>query len=137
MKLDDYKTKFDFNPPEGYFDTLADRVMERISAQEQAETVRRAKRGRILKISAWIASAAAVLIAGMFALTHQNTTTETRGEKSLYEDYATYSLIESTSTYSLCDYFYQNTPSQEVTYSAGEFADYGYHLSADMIIDVY
>lgn len=137
MKLDAYKNKFDFNPPEGYFDTLADRVMERIAVQDQEDTVRRAKRGRILKLSAWIASAAAVIIAGVFALTPNHSQNEVNTERSLYEDYATFSLIESTSTYSLCDYFYQNHTTPEVTYSAGEFADYGYHLSADMIIDVY
>ena len=135
MKLDDYKGTFNFNPPEGYFDTFADRVMERIAEEDSRVEKSRASRGRILKLTAWITSAAAVVVAGLFIFRGQQPTPVL--ENVTYEDYATYSLIESSSTYSLCDYFYDNAASQEVTYSASEFADYGFRLSGDMIIEEY
>ncbi|MBQ1884885.1 MAG: hypothetical protein II165_07715 [Bacteroidales bacterium] len=132
MKLDDYKGKFNFNPPEGYFDTFADRVMERIAQEDKRKS---ASRGRILKLTAWITSAAAVILAGIFIFKEQQPAPV--HENVTYEDYATYSLIESSSTYSLCDYFYDNSTAQEVTYSASEFADYGFRLTGDMIIEEY
>lgn len=132
MKLDDYKGEFNFNPPEGYFDTFADRVMERIAQEDKRKS---ASRGRILKLTAWITSAAAVILAGIFIFKEQQPATV--HENVTYEDYATYSLIESSSTYSLCDYFYDNATAQEVTYSASEFVDYGFRLTGDMIIEEY
>ena len=135
MNFHDYKGKFNFNPPEGYFDTLGDRVMERIYVEDGHLAARRANRGRIVKFVAWLTSAAAVLVAGLFAFSDQQPASIP--DNYTYEDYATFSLIESSSTYSICDYFYDNGNNQEVTYSASEFVDYGFRLSADMIIEGY
>ena len=137
MKLDDYKGLFNLDAPAGYADSLADKVMGRIMQEEQANVVARAKRSKIIKISAWIASAAAVIVAGLFALSPKGSSVENSTDEFLYEDYATFSLIETSSTYSLCDYFYDNTQSNEITYSAAEFADSGHRLSGDMIIEGY
>ena len=136
MNLDDYKGLFNLEAPAGYADSLADKVMGRIMQEEQAHVVAKTKRSRIIKISAWIASAAAVIVAGLFALSPSAKTADPTDEY-LYEDYATFPLIESSSTYSLCDYFYDNTQSNEITYSAAEFADYGHRLSGDIIIEGY
>ena len=135
MNLDDYKDLFKFEPPEGYFDTLGDKVMGRIADEDAHIAIRRAKRGRILKLAAWITSAAAVLVVGLFVANQPQHSA--LPDNVTYEDYATYSLIESSSTYSLLDYCYDNGAAQEVTYSASEFVDYGYRLSGDMIIEEY
>ena len=135
MNLNDYKNRFNFDPPDEYVAALGDKVMSRIHLQNEQEKRKSARRSCIVKIAAW-ATAAAAVATGLMVLPYQHSAIDNNGTNSIYEDYATYTLIESCNTYSLCDYFYSNIQ-PEPSYSAAEFADYGHRLSGDIIIEGY